>query len=169
MGRVGEMADRLMGWTGSPLAAVAALAGGLALLAVTSWLLLIRNLWVGALGRPLVEIAPLATVVAFPAVVVALASHWREEWWTVLGGLMGVAVGGKAAALAWVVRRLRSERLMSDRALALAVAAWAALAAVVAGGALFLGGPMAAGGALLLLPLARPLAAPLALAHNRTR
>jgi hypothetical protein len=169
MGQVGEMTDRLVGWTGSGLAAVAALIGGLALLAVLSWLLLIRNLWVGALGRPVLEVVPSFAAVASLVIVAVLAANWRDAWRPVLGGVMGVALAGKVLALGWVVRRLRRERLMSDRALGLAVAAWGLLAALVVGGALYLGGLLYAGGAILLLPLARPLAGPLALAHNRTR
>jgi hypothetical protein len=52
-----------------------------------------------------------------------------------------------------------------------AFAGWGLLAALLACVVLaFTGGSfLAAGVSLLLVPLARPLAAPLALAHNRTR
>ena len=165
MGRVGEMADRLVLLTGSGLAAVLALMGALVLLAVISWLALIQNLWVGALGRPLAGMVPLVLAPAFPIVVVLLLANWREAWWTVLGWAVGVALVGKALAVGWVVWRLRREQLVADRTLGCTIAGWVLLAAVVESVALvvFSGGFLLVGGAVLLLPLARPLAAPLAL------
>ena len=171
MGEIGEMANRLVTITGSAPAAVGALVGGAALLAVVSWLALIRNLWIGAMGRPLLETAPMFLGMTFWIGVLFVAATWRNEWWPLLEVVLGVALMGKALAVGWVVRRLQREQLVADRTLGCAIAAWVLLAAVVECVVLgvFSGGFLLLAGAVLLLPLARPLAAPLALAHGRAR
>jgi hypothetical protein len=172
MGHIDEMAERLVALTGSVPTAVAALLGGLGALMAISWLWVVANLWAGALGRQLVEGLPLILGLAFCLIATLLVKVWQEEWWSVLGWMVAVALLGKVLAIVWVVSRLRRERLLEDRELRCALLGWGALAAFVLAMALWLvpgGGSLVAGVTLLLLPLARCLAAPLALASNRTR
>jgi hypothetical protein len=171
MGHVGEMADRLIALTGSAPAALTALLGVLVVLMAISWLGLVGNLWAGALGRQLLEGVPMILGIAFCAVVVLLVKVWRDQWWSLLGWCVVVALLGKAVAATAVVRQLRRERLLEDWELCCALLGWGVLAALAVGMALWLlpGGLLAAGVTVLLLPLARSLAAPLALARNRTR
>jgi hypothetical protein len=171
MGRVGEMAGRLVALAGSPFAATGLLAGGLALLAVVTWLWTIANFWAGASGRPFAAVvAPLTAVVAALTLVVLLVSL-PDRSLPVLGGVVSLALAAKAAAVVWAARRVRLEHLASRVTLAWAVAGWALLAAVLVALALRLTGGrlLVAGCVVLLLPLARCLLAPLALARNRTR
>jgi hypothetical protein len=170
-GHTAEMAERLVALTGSAPPAVAALLGGLGALMVISWLGLVGNLWAGMSGRQLLEGIPMILGTVFCVAAALLAQAWREDWWSVVGWVVAALLLGKAAAVVWVVRQLRRRRLMTDAELRGALVAWGLLAAFVLAVALWLvpGGPLVAGVTLLLLPLARCLAAPLALALNRTR
>ncbi len=171
MGRVSEMADRLIDLTGSAWAAIGALVGGQLLLMAMAWLGVLSGLWLGALGRPMLTGAlAILGMFALAGLGVLLAS-WRESWWPVLDSAIVVCLVGKALVVGWVSRQLRRERFVQLLTLTYAIAAWMVFAALVSGVAVWLtsGGARVAGITLLLLPLARPLAAPLALARNRTR
>jgi hypothetical protein len=171
MGHVSEMAQRLVALTGSAPAALAALLAGLALLAIICWLGLIENLWAGAVGSLLLETVPVILCLGLLVVGVLLVRVWSLPWWPVLSWGVVVALVGKALAVAWVVKQLRCRRVLEDRELCCALAGWALLTALVLGVALWHlpRSPLFAGVTVLMMPLARPLAAPLALAYNRTR
>jgi hypothetical protein len=100
-----------------------------------------------------------------------LIVHKLEPWRPVLGGVVTAGLLAKVLAVCWIVRRLRQANLVRDRTIVWALFGWFALASVVLsfGFGLFDIGPLMAGFAVLLLPLARPLAAPLALARHRTQ
>jgi hypothetical protein len=150
---------------------VAALLGLLVVLMVISWLGLAGNLWAAALGRPFLEGVPLLLGAALVAVAALLAKVWEDAWWPFLCGSVVAALLVKAVATLWVVRRLRRARLVENWELRWALLGWGVLLALVLSMVLWLlpGEPLAVGVAVLLLPLARTLAAPLALASNRTR
>jgi hypothetical protein len=78
---------------------------------------------------------------------------------------------GKVLALVYVVRGLLRERLLSGRFICRAAAAWLVLTGLLLAAAAWLGAaePMLFVFIALLVPLAGPLAAPLALEHNRHR
>jgi hypothetical protein len=195
MGRIGEMTDRLVALTGSGWVALGVFLGGqLALLAV-SWSWLVSGLWLGAWGRPQAT----GVIVGF-GVLALIGFSWllaasREFGWQILDAVIVICLVGKFVAICWVIRKLRSERVMTARSLTLVVVAWSVFVLLIgrsclewffvfvpAGaigsnltpgeghGWLWLGiSARVAGITLLMLPLARPLAAPLALARNRTR
>jgi hypothetical protein len=124
-----------------------------------------------------------------------LLTAWPVGGWPLLDGTIAVCLAGRIVAACWVVRKLRSERLMTARGMSIAIVLWSlfallvswlcldiffSLAPVVAIGSDLGHGvdheafwfhlyARVAGITVLMLPLARPLAAPLALARNRTR
>jgi hypothetical protein len=154
--------------------------GAVALPALT-WKGMVENLAFGLSGRPRVI---RAAVLAFLALAVggSMAVAWlakrpdlyeplrRLAWWAA-----AVAVALKLLLAGWAVRALRRRRLVAPRALAGWLAAWpvlvaglfAALAWLVPPGVASL--PALALAAVLLVPLARPALAPLALAWDRHR
>jgi hypothetical protein len=117
------------------------------------------------------EIVPVILCVVFWVVLVLLVRVWHVQLWPLLPWGVGVALLGKALVVGWVVRQLRRDHLLRDRELCCALTGWALLTAVVLSVAMWQvpGTPLVAGVTVLLMPLARPLAAPLALARNRTR
>ena len=172
-GQFGDMADHLVAVTGSPRSALALLAAGFLLAVVVSWSWLLRDLWAALAGWFFLMWLP-------PALRVAtyLAGLFCVKWWfarpevrPLLLGLVLMALALKVAAAVWVVWRTRRQGLLRDRLLAGAVIGWMALATLSAGLVCWLAdGPAALfGGVVLLVPLARPLALPLALARNRHR
>jgi hypothetical protein len=170
MGRVGELAEHLVARTGSPPAALLALMAGVVVLPAMSWLWLVSGMGVKILRWSVLEIIP--ALYSFGLLLLlGLALHDKiGPWRPVLGGIVVTALVGKAFAVCWVVTRLRRERLIQDRTIVWALTAWVVLTVMVLGigaGVLALG-PLLLGIAVLMLPLARPLAAPLALARHRT-
>jgi hypothetical protein len=171
MGRIGEMSDRLIALTGSEWAAVGALVGGQVALMALAWLWLVSGLWLGALGRPLVTGVAVAFTVFGLIGVAWLLAGWPEGGWPLLDGAIVVCVVGKIVAGYCVGRQLLRERMVRTLTLSLMAAGWVLFAVVVITFE-FLIIPDAArwaGITLVMLPLASPLAAPLALARNRTR
>jgi hypothetical protein len=184
MGRISEMGDRLSALTGSTFAAnrvvsslqlVGVLVAGQLLLFAITWLRMASGLWLGAWGRPtLTGVIVLGSM--FGAVgAVCLLVIWHVRGWPLfdvfLDGSIVACIASKTLAVCWVIRQLLQERLLQPRTLIHMVYTWALLAASVVAIAVWLIPNPArwAGASLLLLPLARPLAAPLALARNRTR
>jgi hypothetical protein len=172
-GHLADMTDRLVAAAGSGPAALALLAVGFVLAVLVSWLWTVRELWAALAGWiPLMWLPPALSVAT--CVAVALAAGWwlrSPEVPPVLVWLIGAALLLKAAATGWVIRKTRRRGLLSAGVLAGAVVGWLVVATATAGLVCWLAGEGAAlfAGVMLLVPLARPLAAPLALAHNRHR
>jgi hypothetical protein len=154
---------------------------GLAGLVLLTWIGLVSSLWVGLTGR-----AWLQTAVGFAAALVwiplGLVGHWLAQHpdilASVLAALPSVARGAvvlKLLLAAWLARALWRRGLVAPRALVLSAVAWVVTVAVtvtllgwvVPADAVSL--PALALGVVLLLPLNRLAAAPLALAWNRHR
>jgi hypothetical protein len=170
-GLVGEMTDRLVSLTGSPGAAFGAFVGVQLLLVAIAWLWLISGLWLGALGRPrLTGVLAIIGMLSLSGMGWLIAT-WRDSWWPILDGAIIVCLIGKMIAVGCIVRQLLRERRVAPRTLSLLVIVWALFATLVIGLELRLlpVGARWVGITVLILPLARPLATPLALARNRTR
>jgi hypothetical protein len=171
-GQAGDMERRLVAVIGSPAAALAVLAGALVLAMLVSWLWLVRSLWVGLGGFKALLWVPVTSTYLIGFAIWFAVDQWLSRT-EAISWLMDVLLLGlllKGLATAWVVRRLRRDRLLSARVLAGLFIGWAALAVLVGVLASELTGvdPLLPG-VLLLMPLALPLAAPLALARNRHR
>ena len=171
MGRLGEMSQYLLAWTGSVPASLLALAVGIILLPVLSCLWLVSGMWVGVLRGGILEGVPAILTIGLLIFAVMLTGGKLDSWRPVFGAAIALALAAKVLAIVWVVRQLRRERLADARTLVWATVGWCLLATVVLGIAvgLFSAGLLVAGFILLLLPLARPLAAPLAMARHRTQ
>ncbi len=171
-GQIGDMERRLGAVVGSPAAGLAVLAGGLVLAMLVSWLWLVRSLWVGLGGFKALIWVPLVSTYLTGIAVWFAVDQWRSRTeaisWLMDVLLLGLLLKGLAAA--WVVRRLHRDRLVSGGVLAWLFTGWAALATLVGVLASELTGvDLLLPGVLLLMPLALPLAAPLALVRNRHR
>jgi hypothetical protein len=177
---VADRAGRLADVLGAPRAvgfALFVVAGCVAL----TWQQLVQSLYVGLSGRPWLVRTNLA--ITFAALI-ALTPFiiWLHDSATAKSlvvdalywGLMLLA-GIKLAAAGWIAMRLARARLLDDRALVGATAAWLlAVLALYAALVWLLAAPQIPRYWLLLLavlavPLARVSAAPLALAWNRHR
>jgi hypothetical protein len=171
MGRVGELADQLVARMGSAPTALLTLSAAVIILPAVSWLWLVSGMGVRILRWPMLPIVPALFSIAVILLPGLLIAHKMEPWRPVLGGIAAVALVCKALAVYWIVRRLRAARLVHERTIVWALVAWFVLASAVLGvGVGLLGmGRLFAGFAVLLLPLARPLSAPLALARHRTQ
>jgi hypothetical protein len=171
MGRLGEMADHLERWTGSAPTALLALFTGMILLPVISWLWLVSGMGVKVLRWTLLEVIPMSFSLGVPLLLVLLINGKLDLWSPILGVIVAVALVSKLIAVCWVIIRLQSERLVEVRTLAWAVAGWIALTGMLLAISVgvFAAGPLLAGFVVLMLPLARPLAAPLAVARHRTQ
>jgi hypothetical protein len=174
MGRIDEMAERLVSLTGSSLAASGALAGGLALLMVISWVGVVGRLWMGLLGRQIGQSpAPLILVLTvcfwFGIGYLVINDHEEGRFW--LGWVLVMLLLAKGLGTTWVIGHLRKRQLVSRSILAILFAGWTLLTMVTAGIAwwLFPWGILAAGIVVVAMPLGECLAAPLALALNRNR
>jgi hypothetical protein len=171
MGRVGELADHLLAQTGSVPAALLVLLAGVIIQPAISWLWLVSGMGGKILRWSVLEMVPAFFGIGVLLLPGLLIAEKLERWRPVLGGFVVAALVGKAVAVCWVVSQLRREKLVSDQTIAWAVTGWVVLVVAVLGiGAwLFAVGPLLAGVAVLMLPLARPLATPLALARHRTQ
>jgi len=146
-----------------------------------TWRGLVANLWVGLAGRA--WLVPLQMfVMSLPAVY--LSAEWiqwhsdparRERLLDALPWMAGAAVGVKLLAAGWFARVLVRRRTVAPAMLGRLAATWLALTAGLAVALVCLVPAIlvpAYGLVLavaLLVPLARPAAAPLALAWNRHR
>ncbi|MEO7742001.1 MAG: hypothetical protein ABIR98_03600 [Usitatibacter sp.] len=152
-----------------------------AALVLFTWRNLVQNLCIGLTGRPwVIKLGVLAALilvsVAFPALWVFFEVERVQSFvWEYAAWIFASLVALKASAGAWVAIRLHDQRTLSDRVLVVGAVAW--LVAVVAVfGVLrwIVGSPMLpfyilGGIAILMVPLARLAAAPLALASSRHR
>jgi hypothetical protein len=170
-GLLGEMADQVVGLTGSAPAALALVVVVFLMAVVVNWLWLLRESWVGMAGWSSWVWVPVALGFATWLVAASVVHRWLTwpEARPVMVTLAIVALALKSATVAWVVWRTHREGLVRGGVLAGLIAGWLVLATVTGGLVCWLVGGSAAAfaGVVLLLPLARPLAMPLALAHNR--
>lgn len=161
--------------------ATALLLLGLALLMAATWKQLVQSLYVGMSGREWAVKASVFLPLSLLMVIGPIA-HWVGGkkagmiWlWNALPVILAVLVGLKLYAAGSIAIRLRDSGLVSGRTLILGVLAWDVLAfalyALLAWifPELIVRGYVLALLAILLVPLARLSAAPLALAWNRHR
>src|SRR5216110_179155 len=148
---------------------------------VATWKQLVQSLHIGLTGREwIVKGSVLLTLTLL--ILLGPIVEWiidspgvRRALWNALPLILGILVGIKMSAAAWIATRLDRSRLLGDRALVAGAACW--LVAVLAlYGVLvwFFSTPFVAHYqlaliAILAVPLARVSAAPLALAWNRHR
>jgi hypothetical protein len=170
-GLLGEMAERLVTLTGSAPAALAVVAVGFLAGVLVNGLWMVRDAWAVLAGWRSLVWLPLTLGFGTWLVAASVVHRWLTwpEARPVLVTLAFVGLLLKVAAVAWVVGHTRRQGLLRDGVLAGLIAGWLVLAVVVGGLVCWLvgGGAAAFAGVVLMLPLARPLAMPLALAHNR--
>jgi hypothetical protein len=175
-----ERASRVIDAVGMPRAIVFVLLGISALLAST-WKQLVQSLYIGLTGREWVIKSSAFLALLFLAIVGPVAQVIHDNRglqgaiWHALPWILAVLVGFKMSAAAWIATRHYHSRLLSDRTLVAGAACWLVLVLALYG---LLGwlvsGPLIpryflALVAILVIPLARLSAAPLALAWNRHR
>lgn len=152
--------------------------GGLLL---STWKQLVKSMYVGLSGRDWLMKANGAWIVTVLVFIGPLGTwiHDSRELRTALWDGIPLILAGlvliKMAAACWIARRLVQSRLLSDRALIRAAGGWALVVLALHGVFLwFMSSPhipphVLTMLAILLIPLARVSAAPLALAGNRHR
>ena len=175
-----ERLRRLAAVVGAPRAYVfVALVIGAAV--VSTWNQLVQNLWVGLGGRAwvvrtsLVVALLLASAIGPGLVWIAEDRRIQVFLWNEVSLILGVLVGLKMIAVAWVAARLTRNPVLNDRTLFVGAATWVAAVLLLFWVlAWMLDTPHIPRHALmlvaiLLVPLARVSASPLALAWNRHR
>jgi hypothetical protein len=177
---VTDIARRVAHIVGTPRAIVVALLA-LGLLMASTWKLLVQSLYVGLSGREWLTKASVFVLLALltvagPVVNWVLGnSELMGQLWDALPAIVAVLVALKMATAAWVTVRLHERRLLSDRALLTGAACWAGAVFVLYGVLVWLlATPLiprhvVALLAILVVPLTRLSATPLALAWNRHR
>ena len=179
-----ERLRRIVAFIGAPRALVIALLVFGGLLAST-WKQLVQSLYIGLTGREWAVkgsvFLALSVVAVLGPVAAWLADHADAQaaLWNALPLILGVLVCLKLSTAAWVATRLHREgeggRLLADRALVLGAAGWCAVVLALYGlfawlfSAPFFPRYLLGLIAILMVPLARISAAPLALAWNRHR
>ena len=161
--------------------AIAIVLTGLLLLIASTWKQLVQSLFIGLTGREWIAKASVFATLAFISIFVP-AAHWaftntapRTVLWNAFPWILAALVCLKAFAAAWTAIRLHDRRLISDRTLITGIAVWNAVVFALFGfltwifPGVILHSYMQAFIAILAVPLARLLAAPLALAWNRHR
>src|SRR5205814_6590148 len=148
---------------------------------VATWKQLVQSLHIGLTGREwIVKGSVLVTLTLL--ILLGPIVQWildpptaQRASWNALPLILGILVGIKMSAAAWIATRLDRSRLLGDRALVAGAACWV-LAVLALYGVLvwFFSTPFVAHYqlaliAILAVPLARISAAPLALAWNRHR
>jgi hypothetical protein len=177
---VAERARRLAEVTGTPRAVAIALLCVVALMAST-WKQLVQSLYIGMSGREWLVKASVFVTLGILSIALPLL-HWligsRQAMavlWTTFPWIAAVLACTKIAVTAWIAVRLRDKRLLSDRALLSWMIGWNALVFALYAllvwitPALVVRRYVLALLAILMIPLARIAAAPLALAWNRHR
>ncbi len=153
----------------------------LATLMVSTWKQLVQSLYIGLSGREWIArsvlVAALVFITVIGPVVQFVVDHdsARAVLWNSLPAILAALVACKMLAAGWVAARLARSGLLRDRTLARGAAGWTATVFVLYGVLAWLvSGPLVPQFvlvliAILLVPLARVSAAPLALAWNRHR
>jgi hypothetical protein len=175
-----EWVHQVVNALGMPRAAALLLLGLFALMAST-WKQLVQSLYIGMTGREWIVKASVFAALSFLAIVLPLA-HWiaGERYrmgvlWESLPLLFAVLVLLKLAAAVWIALRLHHRNLLSDRRIVITAVGWDLLVFALYGAfvwitpALLVRRYVLALIAILLIPLVRVSAAPLALAWNRNR
>jgi hypothetical protein len=175
-----ERADKTIALFGMPRAIVLVLLGLSALMAST-WKQLVQSLYIGLTGRAWIIRSSVIAALAF-IIIIGPVAQWIQDnkdvqarLWVAVPSILAVLVALKMLAAAWVAARLAGSGLLSDRTLVTGAATWAAVVFALYGVLGWLvSGPLIpryflALIAILLVPLARLSAAPLALAWNRHR
>lgn len=145
-----------------------------------TWTQLVQSLYIGLTGRGAVIKGSVVLVLGFfflfgPFAEWVLETERLGRIWSALPIIFAVLVTLKMIAVVWIGVRLYERRLLSDRALVIGAACWSvAVLALYGVLAWLLDAPhiphyLLMLVAILLIPLARLSAAPLALAWNRHR
>ena len=151
------------------------------LLVASTWKNLVQSLCIGLTGRTWVIkssalLAMLLLTAAFPVLWIVVRNDTVQSFvWDYLAWFVVALVWLKVSAGAWIAIRLHDRRVLSDRAIVAGAVGW--LAAVVVAYGVFAwiaASPifpfyLVGGLAILVVPLARVSAAPLALASSRHR
>jgi polyhydroxybutyrate depolymerase len=165
---------------GAPRALAIVLLGLSGLLAST-WKQLVQGLSIGLTGREWLIKSSVLLRLSLLIVILAVAEWILDNrmvamFWDALPWILAALVGFKMSAAAWIATRLHRDRLLSDRVLMTGAAGWLVVVLALYGllewlFSLPLSMPrhLLALVAILAIPLARPSAAPLALAWNRHR
>jgi hypothetical protein len=175
-----DWGHQLIEAVGRPRAIVFVLLG-FALLLASTWKQLVQSLFIGMSGREWVVKASVFVALTFLAVIVPIA-HWIFTNRAVMALLLNsfawiaaVLVCIKLSAAAWIAMRLHDSRLLSDRTIVAGAICWDVVVFAFYGlltwllpAVLFRSYGLALV-AILVVPLARLSAAPLALAWNRHR
>lgn len=146
-----------------------------------TWRKLIDGMYVGLTGRPWVAAASGAVLgvlfvgLMMPAgLVLQMLPEYRPLAWRLLPWLIGAAVAAKSVMAVLLLRALGRSQLIAPASLKNYLALWLAITAALAAAFFALAPPgasvwMPLAGAMLLVPLNRLAAAPLALNWNRHR
>jgi hypothetical protein len=160
---------------------LAVLAAVLAGLVVLTWINLISGLALSLTGRRGLILAVGSVFVTLGGAAVVLGqwlvahAEYRAIFWAALPWLLGGAVAVKVASGGWMLWILRRRGLVTGRSLALLSGVWLLAAGCLLGCSLWMApselvpAPYLALGVVLVLPLNRLAAPPLALEWNRHR
>ena len=175
-----EWAHRLIALAGTPRAIVIVLLGFAGLLAST-WKQLVQSLYIGLSGREWAVKASVFAAMSLLAIIMPLA-HWAindkgvlAAVWNALPWIAAVLVCLKLCAAGWIAIRLYDSRLLRGRTLVAGIICWDVAVLALYGllvwllPALLFRSYLLALVAILVVPLARLSAAPLAFAWNRHR
>jgi hypothetical protein len=175
-----EWKGDLVGALGTPRAVAIVLLGFFALVGST-WKQLVQSLFIGMSGREWLVKASMFAALGFLSIALPLG-HWIIASKVTLAvalyalpWIAAVLVCLKISAAAWIAMRLHDNRLISDRMLIAGALCWDGLVFAIFGvlmwifPALLVRAYVLALLAILVVPLARLSAAPLALAWNRHR
>ena len=154
----------------------------LAALVLSTWRLHVQSLCIGLTGNPwLIRLTVLAALVGacflFPILWMVISRNPIQSFvWDYLPLMLAALVTLKVAAAAWVAIRLHDHGVMSARSILGSIAAWLcaiallyALLAWIAGSSAVFPFYFVGSIAILMVPIARLAAAPLALARSRHR
>lgn len=180
MPMVTEAAQRLVEFVGMPRAIALALLALAALIAST-WKQLVQSLCIGMSGREWLVKGSVFAALTLLAIGLLLVK-WVIDNRKVIAALYGAGpwilaalVGLKVVAGSWTAARLQDRRLLSHRALLTGAAAWCASALALYALLVWIAPELIVRSytlglvAILMIPLARLAAAPLALDWNRHR
>ena len=174
-----DAAHELVDFVGAPRAVVVGLLGLTAFMAST-WKQLVQSLYIGMSGREwLVKASVLVNLTLLTLVVIVGAYVDRNSMviatlWDNLPLFLAILVVCKVSVAAWIAVRLHDSRALGNRTLAYGALSWTVAVLALHGLLVWLlpilfRGYFLALVAILVVPLARLSAAPLALARNRHR